>query len=48
IIELANDPAKRKQMGEAGRKKSLTYAWPKVVDRIEEVYKQVFKKPKTP
>ncbi|MBI3572787.1 MAG: glycosyltransferase family 4 protein, partial [Candidatus Kerfeldbacteria bacterium] len=47
IIELANDPAKRKQMGEAGRKKSLTYAWPKVVDRIEEVYKQVFKKPKT-
>lgn len=43
IVELAADPARRKQMGERGREAAQKYAWPRVVDRIEGVYRQVLK-----
>lgn len=43
LIELAKDPVRRKQMGEMGRAKALTYAWTKVTDRIEGVYREVLK-----
>lgn len=44
LAALINDPARRKQMGERGREKAMQYAWPKIVDRIEKVYREVLKK----
>jgi glycosyltransferase involved in cell wall biosynthesis len=42
ILELLNDRETRKKMGEAGyRKVKESYAWPRIMDEIEEVYKKV-------
>ncbi|MBI2984381.1 MAG: glycosyltransferase family 4 protein [Candidatus Kerfeldbacteria bacterium] len=41
IVELADNDRQRRQMGELGRAKAMQYAWPKVVDRIEAVYRQI-------
>lgn len=41
IATLANDPARRKQMGEAGRQKAERYAWPRIVDQLLPIYEQV-------
>lgn len=41
VASLIKDPARRKQMGEQGRIKALTYAWPQVVDRIMPIYEAV-------
>jgi phosphatidylinositol alpha-mannosyltransferase len=38
IVRLLTDRALARQMGEAGRRKTLVYAWPRVADRIEELY----------
>ncbi len=44
ILELANDPARRKTMGEQGRKTAEKYAWSKIVDQIEAVYQTVLQR----
>ena len=42
ILELLNDKATRKKIGEAGyRKVKKNYTWPHIVDEIEKVYKKV-------
>lgn len=42
IIELLKDENKRKIMGRAGRKRvKENFTWPKVVDKLEKVYKEV-------
>lgn len=43
IISLANDPVKRKEMGQAGRSKAVQYDWKRVVDQLEPVYQRVAK-----
>jgi len=36
---LLDDPALARQLGDAGRERALTtFAWPLVVDRLEELY----------
>jgi len=41
ILELLNDRATRKKMGEAGYKKvKNNYLWPHIIDKIEGVYKK--------
>jgi len=41
FVALANDPERRKKMGQAGRAKALKYSWSIVTDQVETVYKQV-------
>jgi phosphatidylinositol alpha-mannosyltransferase len=41
IVSLANDPARRQQMGEVGRQKALQYSWPKIVDQLEPIYERL-------
>jgi glycosyltransferase involved in cell wall biosynthesis len=42
IIELLGDESKRKQMGKTARERvKNTYTWPKIVDQLESVYKEV-------
>lgn len=41
IISLANDPARRKAMGQAGLVTAAKYAWPRIVDQVERVYHRV-------
>lgn len=46
LIALAQDPARRKKMGAAGRAKALTYSWQKVVDQLEPKYQELAEKKK--
>ncbi len=42
IIELLSDRAKRERMGSKGYAKALArYSWPKVVDRVETLYREL-------
>lgn len=44
IIELLGDENRRKNMGRAGRERVKdNYTWPKIVDRLEEIYKGIGK-----
>ncbi len=38
LSQLVEDPARRKRLAEAGRRRALDFSWPRVVDRIEAVY----------
>jgi phosphatidylinositol alpha-mannosyltransferase len=40
IAALVNDPDRRRALAERGRASALEFAWPRVTDRIEEVYRQ--------
>lgn len=40
LVNLIDDPARRGRLAEAGRQRSLDFAWPRVVDRIEAVYRE--------
>jgi phosphatidylinositol alpha-mannosyltransferase len=40
LSRLVEDPARRGQLAEAGRRRALDFAWPVVVDRIEAVYRE--------
>ena len=40
LAQLADDPQRRGRLAEAGRQRALDFAWPRVVDRIEAVYRQ--------
>lgn len=40
VAQLVDDPERRGRLAEAGRRRALDFAWPRVVDRIEAVYRQ--------
>ncbi len=40
LVGLLQNPSLRKQMGEAGRQKALTYSWPRIVERIEACFRK--------
>jgi phosphatidylinositol alpha-mannosyltransferase len=40
LAQLVEDPARRGRIAEAGRQRALEFAWPRVVDRIEAVYRE--------
>lgn len=44
IITLMDDKKKRKQLGEAGRKKAEKYSWENVTKQIVDYYQEVLKK----
>jgi phosphatidyl-myo-inositol alpha-mannosyltransferase len=41
IVELLDDPSRRAAMGESGRRKAETYAWPRIADQVMRVYRRV-------
>jgi len=41
LVALVEDPARRKALAEAGRTRSLEFSWPRVTDRIEEIYRDI-------
>lgn len=41
IVRLAGDPERRRALSCRGRERSLDFAWPRVTDRIEAVYRDV-------
>jgi phosphatidylinositol alpha-mannosyltransferase len=41
LVSLLRDPARRREMGERGRKKAQRYAWPVVAARVLEYYSTV-------
>lgn len=41
VVDLMGNPSRRAAMGEAGRTKAAVYAWPRVAERIFEVYQRV-------
>jgi len=43
VLALLDDPARRWRMGQAGRAKALTYAWPRVAARVLDVYRRVLR-----
>jgi phosphatidylinositol alpha-mannosyltransferase len=43
LISLAKDPARRQQMGQAGRERAMQFDWARVTDQVEAVYRQVLK-----
>ncbi len=40
LVNLIEDTARRGRLAEAGRLRALDFAWPRVVDRIEAVYRE--------
>jgi len=44
IAGLLKDPERRTRMGAAGRAKALTYAWPRITDRIEQLYYELLER----
>jgi phosphatidylinositol alpha-mannosyltransferase len=40
LANLVDDAARRGRLAEAGRQRALDFAWPRVVDRIEAVYRE--------
>jgi phosphatidylinositol alpha-mannosyltransferase len=41
LVALIEDPARRALLAQRGRARSLEFAWPRVVDQIEGVYREV-------
>jgi phosphatidylinositol alpha-mannosyltransferase len=41
VVKLVNDPERRRELARHGRERALEFAWPRVTDRIEEVYRAV-------
>jgi len=41
VVALAQDPERREQLAARGRQRALEFAWPRVTDRIEAVYREV-------
>jgi phosphatidyl-myo-inositol alpha-mannosyltransferase len=41
LVALVEDPARRKALAEAGRTRALEFSWPRVTDRIEEIYRDI-------
>jgi len=40
LSQLVEDPERRGRLAEEGRRRALEFAWPNVVDRIEQVYRE--------
>jgi len=47
IINLLQDPARREQMGQAGRARAGAYAWSRVAGQVLDFYRQVIAKRET-
>ena len=41
LSRLVNDPERRVVLGARGRARALEFAWPRVTDRLEAVYRDV-------
>jgi phosphatidylinositol alpha-mannosyltransferase len=41
LAALIEDPARRERLAARGRQRALDFAWPRVTDQIEAVYRQV-------
>jgi phosphatidylinositol alpha-mannosyltransferase len=41
VVGLLKDPARRERMGAAGRRKALTFSWPRIADEIETFYREL-------
>ncbi len=41
LAALADDPERRQALATRGRARALEFAWPRVTDRIEAVYREV-------
>jgi phosphatidylinositol alpha-mannosyltransferase len=41
LVALIDDPERRRALGTRGRARALEFAWPRVTDRIEAVYREV-------
>lgn len=41
LVKLVNDPERRVLLGCRGRQRALEFAWPRVTDRIEAVYRSI-------
>jgi len=48
IVTLVEDESLRRTIAQRGRERSLAFAWPRVVDRIEALYKRVLGVRQTP
>ncbi len=46
LVRLVNDPEGRALLGGRGRAHALDFAWPRVTDRIEEVYRSIVARPR--
>ena len=44
LTALIEDPARRAELGRRGRARALEFAWPRVTDRIEAVYRLVLER----
>ena len=44
LVRLVDDPARRAELARRGRSRALEFAWPRVIDRIEGVYRQVLER----
>jgi phosphatidylinositol alpha-mannosyltransferase len=45
LVALVNDPERRVLLGARGRQRALDFAWPRVTDQIEAVYRDVCASP---
>lgn len=41
LVALVEDPGRRRALAERGRVRALEFAWPRITDRIEAVYREV-------
>jgi phosphatidylinositol alpha-mannosyltransferase len=44
LVRLVNDPERRQQLAARGRVRALEFAWPRVTDQIEAVYREAIAK----
>ncbi|MGH7730627.1 MAG: glycosyltransferase family 4 protein [Candidatus Eiseniibacteriota bacterium] len=44
LVRLIEDPARRAELARRGRARAMEFAWPRVTDRIEAVYRQTLER----
>jgi phosphatidylinositol alpha-mannosyltransferase len=44
LVRLIEDPARRAELARRGRTRALEFAWPRVIDRIEAVYRETLER----
>ena len=47
LVRLIEDPARRAELARRGRARALEFAWPRVTDRIEAVYRETLERKTT-
>ena len=45
LVRLVDDPERRVLLGSRGRQRALDFAWPRITDRIEAVYRSILARP---